>query len=1049
MLTFALDHKDIRTHVDDTASRLDYFCPVCGAQVIPKKGRERRHHFAHKGDHACTDTWGCAYEDSEWHMGWQVRFPRENREITLALGSVKHRADILTARTVVEFQRSSLSPDQFDERSSFYLDLGYRVVWLFDLRDLYESGAIVDSSAGQGAGFTWDNPRKAFRSHDIACGNVDVFFQLTDDEGRCIVRPVATSAYGFESFAAGGWMSADDFLALIGLKGGSCDPPDMVPLETDEAYRRFKERYELALDPQQERAAQAVDGATLLLAVPGSGKTTVLVSRLGYLALERGADPESLVCLTYTRAAAKEMRDRFAKRFAAPEVAGRITFCTINKLAKNIYEEWCRRHDVRPMRIDDKAARRLLREACRRVRGSYVSEADAIDVESAISYVKNMMLLDDAGAIGQIADEIDGFDEILALYQKGMSDAGLMDFDDQALFAFDALASDRELRASYRDRYRYWSVDEAQDSSKIQHNLVYRLAGRGGNVFMVGDEDQSIYGYRGAYPRAMLNFKYAYPNALVLTMESNYRSCRRIVSAASRFIGRNKGRFDKGMRATRTGDGVVRMVEVRERSDQWQAALDLIRHRKSELAVLYRDNDVAIPLVDRLLAEGVPFAMSQGKRTFFDSVVVRDAFDFLALAADPWDKEAFMRVYHKAQCYIRKRDAEWAKRRSHKGGPDVLEALKEQVSTYGRRKDVPNALRFARLVRSLGEVGPMDAISRLKEGGYGSYLRENGKGTVKLDILCDLASREMTADGLKARIKRLGEFYASPHSLRGGACGVTLSSIHSAKGLEFGTVVIMDAVDGTFPSSRPNPLDRSKDSAAANQEERRLFYVAMTRARDELALVRPTREGTSFLDEVLPRKRRASDGHDGASRAVRHASGSAKVPTPAPRERMPRATAKPTDPRYDVDRWEVMARPSACCRVATNGDMDAVVDVRQRRRCVEMTIDLDADIMAEVVEHIADLAYGADHFSLCLSATTQQRAGTTRAAWHSDGCVDVALLSPSAAACIALARRLVERGVPLTMTVYDGHGNVIGRRVKNVDPRGLAFRLGNEDLGVY
>lgn len=128
MLTIALDPYDKRVHVDDTASNMDYFCPICGIPLIPRKGSVRRHHFAHKGERSCIDTWSRDYDESDWHLTWQERFPKDNREITLDLGGVRHRADVLTGRTVIEFQRSALSTEQFNDRNTFYQDLGYKVV---------------------------------------------------------------------------------------------------------------------------------------------------------------------------------------------------------------------------------------------------------------------------------------------------------------------------------------------------------------------------------------------------------------------------------------------------------------------------------------------------------------------------------------------------------------------------------------------------------------------------------------------------------------------------------------------------------------------------------------------------------------------------------------------------------------------------------------------------------------------------------------------------------------------------------------------------------
>ena len=174
----------------------------------------------------------------------------------------------------------------------------------------------------------------------------------------------------------------------------------------------------------------------------------------------------------------------------------------------------------------------------------------------------------------------------------------------------------------------------------------------------------------GAYPKAMLNFKYAYSNAFVLKMERNYRSGEEIVSAAHRFISHNKGRIDKAMVTDRCGGAVVRTLGVESRAAQWRAVYDLALSQEGEVAVLFRNNDVSIPLVDRLLGDGVPFTMRRGKRTFFDSAVVRDVRAFFDLAGNPRDADAFMRVYYKAHCYIKRRDAEWAVRKSSRGNSE-------------------------------------------------------------------------------------------------------------------------------------------------------------------------------------------------------------------------------------------------------------------------------------------------------------------------------------------------------------------------------------------
>ena len=162
MFLFAHDKDDNRVYIDDTHSNSEYYCPYCGTTLIVRQGDIRHHHFAHKSHHECSDTWSRNgyYDDSSWHNDWQSRFPKENQEIKLNLGQTAHRADVMIDRSVIEFQHSVMSPDKFDDRNNFYLNLGYKVIWLFDLSDLFESGKITYEKREGGLHFRWSNPKK-------------------------------------------------------------------------------------------------------------------------------------------------------------------------------------------------------------------------------------------------------------------------------------------------------------------------------------------------------------------------------------------------------------------------------------------------------------------------------------------------------------------------------------------------------------------------------------------------------------------------------------------------------------------------------------------------------------------------------------------------------------------------------------------------------------------------------------------------------------------------------------------------------------------------
>ena len=854
MLTFALDSGNARVFIDDTKSRCDYFCPVCGAPLIVRKGEVRRHHFAHKRDCSCTDSWDGTYDMSEWHFGWQEKFPEQNREICLSLGSVRHRADILVSKTVIEFQKSQLSKDQFDNRNVFYHGLGCKVVWLFDLRDVFEDGAMSYEAHGRNLLFDWKNPKKAFNAYDVGEGNVDLFLQIGDGDDECIVRVLQQSESGFEEFLSTGLMSKKDFLEWVGFREGVCPAPDIAGEELSARFEGFCREYRLTLNPEQQRAMQSVDGANLLLAVPGSGKTTVLVARLGYMTMAKGINPREIIAVTYTKAAAADMRKRFRAVFGDAAPADEIEFCTINSLANRIYEKHCRVRGLRSREvIGDAERKKLLRRIYKKANDDWATEGDILELESAISYIKNMM--QGGPEIDEHAGPLANLRQMYEDYESELGAKGLMDFDDQLVFAYRAIREDVELRKWLHGKYRYWCVDEAQDTSRIQHALVYLIAGRTGNVFMVGDENQSIYGFRGAYPEAMLRFKEAYSNPFVMKLSCNYRSGSEIVEVANRFIGELKGRFEKPMYANRGACSRVEVVSVESREAQYPKAMELIGDIEGRSAVLFRENDGALPLIDRLLRTGVDFTLLSKNVAFFTNRQVQDIVAFLKLGLDERDEKSFMRVYSKCTCYIKKNDAEWACRRARRGGGSLLDALIDQCGEYrsrrDSRRDSENAERFADVVRDSAGARPGEAIARIRSGGYDEYLEDKGISPGKVDILQSLAEREESIGGFLGRLRFLYGFIQDCEPA-GGNCRLTLSTVHSSKGLEFDNVILMDAFDGGFPTSQRSSFGASKDSADVYQEERRLFYVAITRAIDRLAMLRVADRKTTFIDEACP-----------------------------------------------------------------------------------------------------------------------------------------------------------------------------------------------------
>lgn len=847
-MLFAVDYNDNRVHIDETHSNQEYYCPYCGAPLTTKKGEIRQHHFAHKQNHLCSDTWegSHSYDISPWHNEWQSLFPKENQEVKLSLGDTKHRADVMIDRTVIEFQHSIMPVKAFDDRNNFYFNLGNKVIWLFDLSDLLENQLFYQEKEN-GLEFHWRNPKKAFNNYDIQSGCIDLFFQLRSEPMQSIVRVIDVSENGFECFYASKFISKTDFLTYAGLKDGHCSPPCREDIENNEQYCAFKEKYGIKLNKQQERALLAVEGSILLLAVPGSGKTTVLVERLGHMVINKNIIPQSILAITYNTAAAKEMERRFSSQFGE-EYGKKIDFRTINSLAFKIYADYCYQTcKQQRMLIQDEERRRLLGSIFKQYNGEYATENDILELSSAITYIKNMMLTEEK--IQEIETEYPHLCDMYKSYQKSLRDSSRMDFDDQVVFTLWILQKDDKIASALRARYKYICVDEAQDTSKIQHEII-KILSLGNNLFMVGDEDQSIYGFRAAYPRALLNFRYDYLNPYILRMERNYRSTAQIVNKAQTFISQNKGRYKKNMTAER-GDGeAVVLEQVDSREMQYIRSLEIAKTTGRETAFLYRDNESSIVLIDLLLRNGVPFKLRKPEMNYFNNRVVKDIVAYLSLALNESDTGSFSQICNKGIIYLKKQQKDYVIKNCKYKRISVYDAIEGQMK-YPKERPRDRADDFRSIMAMVGKSKTEDAISVLMGRGYKDYLREKRLDGGKVEILSMLAKQEPDIRRFLNRLIELEAliqkgFYSNANN------AVILSTIHSSKGMEYDSVYLVDVYDGRFPSSRPNTFSRSKDSADGEQEERRLFYVGITRAKNKLSIFSIKGRKSVFIDQLFP-----------------------------------------------------------------------------------------------------------------------------------------------------------------------------------------------------
>ena len=636
-------------------------------------------------------------------------------------------------------------------------------------------------------------------------------------------------------------------------------------------WKEFETTFSVKLNQQQKEAVQSTKGPVLLLAVPGSGKTTVLVTRLGYMIYCRNIPPESILTVTYTVAATKDMSERFAVRFGE-DMAKRLEFRTINGICAMIIQYYGRRIGKTPFELvkDEKATTGMLIKICQDHGMGYPTESDLKNVRTLLTYIKNMMLNEEE--LQKLEEESDiRIAGIYREYCRQMREQKLMDYDDQMLYAYNILRKDPGVLAYFQNRYPYICVDEAQDTSKIQHAIIALLAAGTGNLFMVGDEDQSIYGFRAAYPEALLSFEKKHSGAKVLLMEENFRSNAKIVEAADKFIQKNTLRHEKHMRAAREAGADIREISLKSRKAQYvylmKAAQECTtgmagmsgseEHRGradasvTETAVLYRDNECAIPLIDLLERKNIPYRMRNADLSFFTHRTVLDVQNIIRFAMDPKDTELFMQIYYRLKLFFNKKDALRYAQISQEKDMEVLDAALKYGNLEKYLEDNIRNLK-RQMVRILNMPGDEAVNQILTYMGYQDYLKKMGMNANKLETVKLIGSRVESPEKLLERLEELRTIIQEKVSDKD--CPFILSTMHASKGLEYDTVYLLDVMDGILPEKvLANPRTASKEELETYEEERRLFYVGVTRAKNQLNVF-TTNKPSKFCSELLGKR---------------------------------------------------------------------------------------------------------------------------------------------------------------------------------------------------
>ena len=614
----------------------------------------------------------------------------------------------------------------------------------------------------------------------------------------------------------------------------------------------------MAFHESQLQAIHHRQGPMMVLAGPGSGKTTVITHRVKYLVEECRVEPGSILVITFTKAAAQEMRQRFEKLTEGRRLP--VSFGTFHAVFFAILKR-AYRYDASNIARDEQRTA-IIRELVDRYQMDVEDEAEFISqILSEISLVKGEMMNLDYYYSKNCSEEM--FKKLYQGYEKAMVEKSLLDFDDMLVLCYELFTQRKDILEAWQRKYQYILIDEFQDINRVQYEIIRMLAAPQNNLFIVGDDDQSIYRFRGAKPEIMLGFEKDYPQAKRVLLGINYRSTSNIVDYAGCLIRHNKTRFEKEIRAARGAGRPVTTVGFADAPTETRTIIKEIQdyvqmgYRLSDIAVLYRTSMEPRLLMERLMEYNIPFQMRDALPNIYEHWITQDLLTYIRIAADPLAEK------HQAKRADALRIINRPKRYISREALDGQIVSWDQVKSWYRSKDwmVERIEDLEYDLKILKKLAPVAAVNYIRKAiGYDEYLKDYAEyRRMKPEELLELADQiQESASGYKTmdawllHMEEYGEQLkqqAQNREVRDQDC-VALMTMHSAKGLEFPIVYIMDANERVTPHHKA-VLD------ADLEEERRMFYVAMTRAKDRLHVYytkerygKP-QERSRFIDEYL------------------------------------------------------------------------------------------------------------------------------------------------------------------------------------------------------
>lgn len=578
----------------------------------------------------------------------------------------------------------------------------------------------------------------------------------------------------------------------------------------------------------QQQAVIHKDGPMLVLAGPGSGKTRVITYRTQYLIEQHKVNPSEILVITFTKAAAMEMKERFLALMGAQ--ASPVSFGTFHAVFFGILRHAYGYQVSNILREDQKLA--FFKEIIQRMPLDIEDEQEFIsDMMGEVSRVKNMGI--PISEYRSLRTDERVFRKIYEQYDDRLRRGNLLDFDDMLVYCHELFRERKDILQAWQRKYRYILIDEFQDINRLQYDTIRMLAAPENNLFIVGDDDQSIYQFRGADPAIMLNFQKDYPEAKRILLDVNYRSSGAIVNGALRVIANNRSRFAKEIRPFQKEGHRILLHTFENQKQEYACVLDKIRMYAekggaySDIAVLFRTNLQPGPLVEKLLEYNIPFTMKDTMPNLYEHWISKNIFTYIRMAMGSRKRSDFLQIMNRPKRYL--------SRESVDGELVSYEAL---LTYYDDKPWVCERIeKFQCDLRILAKIQPAGAIHYIRHViGYEDYLKEYAAARHMkeeelfevLDKLTVSAKDYKTFEEWFAHIESYTEeLREQKNRQEEPADSVALATMHSSKGLEYRIVFIIDANEGITPYKKAL-LDYEIE------EERRMFYVAMTRAKELL-----------------------------------------------------------------------------------------------------------------------------------------------------------------------------------------------------------------------